>query len=70
VLEIAGPEQANADELQQWVSWWKAACEAARGLSDEERAYLKSGGRWPPVVAAWIENCAADIVKHTQRPGL
>ncbi len=70
VLEIAAPEQASADELQQWVSWWKASCETARGLSDEQRDYLKSGGWWPPVSAAQIENSAPDIVRRTQRPGL
>lgn len=45
VPEIAAPEQASADELQQWVSWWKASYEAARGLSDERdrrRRDLKS----------------------------
>ena len=70
VLEIAAPERASADELQQWVSWWKASYEAACDLSDKERAYLKSGGWWPPVVAAQIESCAPDIVRRTRRPGL
>lgn len=69
-LGIAAPEQASADELQQWVSWWKASYDAACGLSDEQRHYLKSGGWWPPVSAAQIANNAPDIVKRTLRPGL
>lgn len=69
-LEIAAPEQASADELRQWVSWWKESYEAACVLSDEQRNYLKSGGWWPPVTAAQIENDAPDIVRRTQRPGL
>jgi hypothetical protein len=43
VLEIAAPEQARADELQQWVSWWKASYEAAPSVSDEQKHYLKGG---------------------------
>src|SRR4051812_31681288 len=62
VLEIAAPEQASADELHQWVSWWKASYEAARALSDEQRHSFKSGGWWPPVSAAQIENSPPDIV--------
>ena len=68
VLEIAAPEQASAAELQQWVSWWKEFHEAARALSEEQRHYLKSGGWWPPVSAAQIDNIAPDIVRRTQRP--
>jgi hypothetical protein len=70
VLEIAAPEQASADELRQWVSWWKESYEAACGLSDEQRNHLKSGGWWPPVSAAQIASSAPDIVRRTQRPGL
>ena len=70
VLEIAAPEQASTDELRQWVSWWKESYEAVCVLSDEQRNYLKSGGWWPPVTAAQIENDAPDIVRRTQRPGL
>jgi hypothetical protein len=69
VLEIPAPEQASADELLQWVSWWRASYEAASRLSDEQRNYLKSGGWWPPLNAAQIEY-APDIVRRTQRPGL
>src|SRR3954451_16334616 len=68
VLEIAAPEQASADELHQWVSWWKASYEAARALSDEQRHSFKSGGWWPPVSAAQIENSPPDIVRRTRRP--
>ena len=70
VLEIAAPKCASVDEWQQWVSWWRESYEAARGLSEEQKHYLKSGGWWPPVTAAQIENNAPDIVRRTRRPGL
>jgi hypothetical protein len=70
VLEIAAPEQASTDELQQWVSWWKESYKAACVLSDEQRHYLKQGGWWPPVTAHQIDNIAPDIVRRTQRPSL
>lgn len=70
LLEIAAPEQVSADELQQWVEWWKPSYRAARRLSDEQKAYLKQGGWWPPIAAHQIENIAPDIVRRTQRPGL
>ncbi len=69
VLEITAPEEASTDELQQWVSWWKASYEAACGLSDEQRRYLKSGGWWPPLAASMI-GIAPEIVRRTARPGL
>ena len=68
-LEIAAPEQATADELRQWVSWWKESYEAARRLSDEQRAYMKEGGWWPPLSASMI-GIAPEIVRRTERPGL
>ena len=70
LLEIAAPAQTSADELQQWVSGWQDSYDAARGLSDEQRHYLKSGGWWPPVTAAQIESNAPEIVRRTRGPGL
>jgi hypothetical protein len=70
VLEIAAPEEASADELRQWVAWWRESYEAASGLGDEQKLYLKSGGWWPPVTAAQVANSAPEIVRRTKRPGL
>jgi hypothetical protein len=70
VLEIAVPDQATTDELQQWVLWWRESYEAARGLPEKQRLYLQSGGWWPPVTAAQLANSAPDIVRRTRRPGL
>jgi hypothetical protein len=69
VLEIAAPDDAGADELQQWVSWWKPSFEAARRLSQEQKDYLKSGGWWPPLVAAQLA-IAPPIVRRTLRPDI
>lgn len=70
VLEISAPKQASEEELRQWVSWWRGSYEMALGMSGEMKEYLKSGRWWPPVTAEQIENCAPDIVRRTQRPGL
>ena len=68
LLEIAAPESASAEELRQWVSWWKVSYEAARHTSDDHKNYLKAGGWWPPVVAGQIESVAPAIVRRIQRP--
>jgi hypothetical protein len=70
VLEIAAPEPTSADELRQWVSWWRASYEAALCMPEDQKDYLKLGGWWPPVVAAQIENIAPAIVTRTRRPGI
>ena len=54
VLEIAAPKEASAEEWTQWVAWWEPSYNAAREMADEEKAYLKSGGWWPPLSAAQI----------------
>ena len=59
-LEIAAPVEATADERRQWEAWWKPSYEAALTLPDAERAYLKSGGWWPPLCASMIGRCARD----------
>ena len=68
-LEIAAPVEATADERRQWEAWWKPSYEAALTLPDAERAYLKSGGWWPPLCASMI-GVAPEIVRRTARPGL
>ncbi len=68
-LEIAAPVEATADERRQWEAWWKPSYEAARGLSEEQKRYLKAGGWWPPITAAHIRP-APEIVIRTRRPGL
>jgi hypothetical protein len=68
VLEIAAPDDATADELSQWISWWKPSYETARRLSQEQKDYLKSGGWWPPLVASQIDTSAPAIVRRTLRP--
>jgi hypothetical protein len=70
VLEInAPPVEVTAEERRQWVAWWKPSYETARTLPDEEKAYLKSGGWWPPLCASMI-GVAPEIVLRTSRPGL
>ena len=69
VLEIAAPDDATADELRQWISWWKPSYETARRLSQEQKDYLKSGGWWPPLVASQIDIAPA-IVRRTLRPDI
>jgi hypothetical protein len=69
VLEIAAPVKATAEERCQWVAWWKSSYETARTLSDEQKAYLKSGRWWPPLSASMI-GLAPEIVLRTSRPGL
>ncbi len=69
VLEIDAPVQATAEERRQWVAWWKPSYEAALTLPDAQRAYLKSGGWWPPLSASMI-GVAPEIVRRTARPGL
>lgn len=69
-LEISVPEHATAEELEQWISWWHDSYPPALSLADEQKTYLKSGGWWPPVTAAQIENQAPDIVKRAIRPEL
>ncbi len=51
------------------MAWWKPSYDVARTLPDERKAYLKSGGRWPPLSAHMID-IAPDIVRRTSRPGL
>jgi hypothetical protein len=68
-LEIAAPLKATAEERRQWVAWWTLSYEAARTLSDEQKASLKSGGWWPPLSASMI-GIAPEIVRRTARPGL
>jgi len=52
LLEIRAPDEtASADDWRVWVAWWEASYEAARGLSEEQKRYLKAGGWWPPVTA-------------------
>jgi hypothetical protein len=69
VLAIAAPEAPTADELQQWLSWWKPSYEAARRMTDERKRYLKAGGWWPPLSASQIGTAPA-IVLRTSRPAL
>ena len=69
-LEIAAPAcGTSAEDLAQWVAWWKPSYETARALPDEQRAYLKSGGWWPPLSASMID-VAPEIVRRTSRPGV
>lgn len=70
VLEIAAPTVANADEMREWVEWWRPSYRAARRLSDEQKAYLKQGGWWPPLAAHQIGRLAPPIVIAAARPGL
>ncbi len=70
VLEIAEPPIATAAEMTEWVEWWKPSYRAARRLSEEQRAYLKQGGWWPPVTAHQIARPAPAIVAAAARPGL
>jgi hypothetical protein len=70
VLEIAPPSTTTAGDMEEWVKWWRSSYRAARKLSDEQRAYLKQGGWWPPVVAHQIANPAPAIVVAAARPGL
>ncbi len=70
LLDIRAPhETASADDWRVWVAWWEASYEAALTLPDAERAYLKSGGWWPPLCASMI-GVAPEIVRRTARPGL
>lgn len=69
VLEIAAPVEATAEEWRQWVAWWKSSYETARTLPDEQKAYLKSGGWWPPLSVGMI-GIAPEIVRRTLRPAL
>ena len=70
LLEIRAPDEtASADDWRVWVAWWEPSYEAARGLSEEQKRYLKAGGWWPPVTAAHIRP-APEIVIRTRRPGL
>jgi hypothetical protein len=69
VLEIAAPKEATAEERRQWLAWWRPSFEVARTLPDKEKAYLKSGGWWPPLCASMI-GVAPEIVRRTSRPGL
>lgn len=69
VLEIASPAEAIAEEWRQWVAWWKSSYEIARTLPDEQKAYLQTGGWWPPLCASMI-GVAPEIVRRTSRPGL
>jgi hypothetical protein len=70
VLDIAAPSSATADEITEWVKWWKPSYRAARAMSDEQIAYLKKGGWWPPVSAHQIDCQPPAIVSATARPGL
>ncbi len=70
VLAIARPLRATADEMREWVAWWRPSYRAARRLSDEQRAYLKQGGWWPPVAAHQISRPAPAIVIAAARPGI
>jgi hypothetical protein len=70
VLDIAAPSSATADEMREWVEWWKPSYRAAQAMSDEQRAYLKQGGWWPPVSAHQIDCQPPAIVAVTARPGL
>ena len=70
VLDIAEPLEATSDEMREWVEWWKPSYRAALGLSDEQRAYLKRGGWWPPVCAHQVACQPPTIVAVTARPGL
>ena len=70
VLEIASPPMATADEMREWVAWWRPSYRAALRLSDAQRAHLKLGGWWPPLVAHQIDHPAPAIVIATVRPGL
>jgi hypothetical protein len=70
-LEIGAPDEtASADDWRMWVAWWEASYEAARGLSEEQKRYLKAGGWWPPVTASHIQGPAPEIVIRTRRPSL
>lgn len=69
-LDIAQPSTATADEMRGWVMWWRSSYRAARRLSDEQRAYLKQGGWWPPLSAHQIDRPAPTIVVVTARLGL
>jgi hypothetical protein len=70
LLDIHAPDEtANADDWRAWVEWWEASYKAARGLSEEQKRYLKAGGWWPPKTAAQMMP-APEIVIRTQRPGL
>ena len=69
-LEIPAPDEtASVDDWRTWVAWWEPSYEAARGLSEEQKRYLKAGGWWPPATATHIRP-APEIVIRTQRPGL
>jgi hypothetical protein len=70
VLEIAEPPSATAEALREWVEWWTPSYRSARLLSDEQRAYLKQGGWWPPVSAHQIARPAPAIVIAAARPAL
>ncbi len=70
LLDIDAPDEtASVDDWRIWVAWWEPSYEAARGLSEEQKRYLKAGGWWPPVTAAHIRP-APEIVIRMQRPGL
>lgn len=70
LLDIRAPDEAaSADDWRVWVAWWEASYEAARGLSEEQKRYLKAGGWWPPITADQIRP-APEIVVRTRRPGL
>lgn len=69
VLQIAEPTIANADEMREWVEWWRPSYRTARQLSDEHRACLRQGGWWPPLVAHQIDR-PAPAIAAAARPGL
>lgn len=68
-LEIAAPLKATAEERRQWMAWWTPSYQATRTMPDNQKAYLKSGGWWPPLSASMI-GVAPEIVRRTLRPGL
>ena len=70
LLDICAPDEtASAEDWRVWVAWWEPSYEAALTLPDAEKAYLKSGGWWPPLCASMI-GVAPEIVRRTARPGL
>jgi hypothetical protein len=56
--------------MRQWVEWWRPSYRVARRLSDEQKAYLKQGGWWPPVAVHQIARPAPAIVIAAARPAL
>jgi len=70
VLGVPQPLAQSADEVLQWLEWYRPAVETAKKLDQAQIDYLKEGGWWPPIRSYQVQHLPPAVVTRSLRPGL